>query len=149
MDDILNMFMGGRGGPAQKRKVEVKPIVKQIEVTLADIYNGKDIQVDVERQRICTPCNGLGGTDDTAVQTCTGCKGRGMKTTMRQMGPGMYSQSTGPCDDCHGQGEMINPEKRCKECKGKKVKRDRKKIKVEMDKGSPQGEQFTIHGEGN
>jgi len=44
---------------------------------------------------------------------------------------------------------MINPEKRCKECKGKKVKKDRKKIKVEMDKGSPQGEQFTIHGEGN
>jgi hypothetical protein len=25
------------------------------------------------------------------VQKCTGCKGRGMKTTMRQMGPGMYS----------------------------------------------------------
>lgn len=51
MDDILNMFMGGggRGGPAQKRKVEVKPIVKQIEVTLADIYNGKEVSVDVER----------------------------------------------------------------------------------------------------
>lgn len=68
---------------------------------------------------------------------------------MRQMGPGMYSQSTGPCDDCHGQGEMINAEKRCKTCKGKKVNKDRKKLKVEMDKGSPQGEQFTIHGEGN
>lgn len=72
-----------------------------------------------------------------------------MKTTMRQMGPGMYSQSTGPCDDCHGQGEMINPEKRCKDCKGKKVKKERKKVKVEMDKGSPNGEQFVVHGEGD
>jgi len=68
---------------------------------------------------------------------------------MRQMGPGMYSQSTGPCEDCSGQGEMINMEKRCKVCKGKKVKRDKKKVKVEMDKGSPQGEQFIVHGEGD
>lgn len=68
---------------------------------------------------------------------------------MRQMGPGMYTQSQGPCDDCHGQGEMIDPEKRCKDCKGKKVKKDRKKLKVEMDKGTPQGEQFIIHGEGD
>ena len=40
-------------------------------------------------------------------------------------------------------------EKRCKTCKGKKVKRDRKKVKVEMDKGSPSGEQFIVHGEGD
>ena len=40
-------------------------------------------------------------------------------------------------------------EKRCKVCKGKKVKRDNKKVQVEMDKGSPNGEQFTVHGEGD
>lgn len=40
-------------------------------------------------------------------------------------------------------------EKRCKICKGKKVKRDRKKCVVEVDKGSPNGEQFTVHGEGD
>lgn len=40
-------------------------------------------------------------------------------------------------------------EKRCKTCKGKKVKRDRKKVSVEVDKGSPNGEQFTVHGEGD
>jgi DnaJ family protein A protein 2 len=72
-----------------------------------------------------------------------------MKTVMRQMGPGMYSQSTGPCDDCNGQGEMIDPKKRCKKCKGKKVNKEKKNVKVEMDKGSPSGEQFTVHGEGN
>jgi DnaJ family protein A protein 2 len=44
---------------------------------------------------------------------------------------------------------MIDPSKRCKECKGKKVKKERKKVKVEMDKGSPNGEQFVVHGEGD
>ena len=151
MDDIFSMFMGGPrpGGAQKKQKVEVKPIMKQVDVSLADIYNGKELEVQVERFRLCETCNGVGGTDATAVQTCTGCKGRGMKTVMRQMGPGMYSQSTGPCDDCGGQGEMINPEKRCKKCKGKKVNKETKPVRVEMDKGSPNGEQFTVHGEGN
>ena len=57
-----------------------------------------------------------------------------MVTKMRQMGPGMYSQSTQPCDDCDGAGEIINLEKRCKTCKGKKIKRDKKKIEQEIDK---------------
>jgi len=85
MDDLFSMFMGGRGGPGgpSKKQMRVKPITKQIEVTLADIYNGKEIFVDVDRQRVCSECNGIGGTDETAVQPCKGCKGRGMKTTMR------------------------------------------------------------------
>jgi DnaJ family protein A protein 2 len=92
MDDLFSMFMGGRGGGApSKKQMRVKPITKQVEVTLADIYNGKEIFVEVDRQRVCGECNGIGGSDATAVQTCKGCKGRGMKTTMRQMGPGMYS----------------------------------------------------------
>lgn len=141
MDDIFSMFMGGgRGGPAQKRQARVKPIAKHVEVSLADIFNGKTVEIEVDRQRICVACNGLGGTDASAVQCCPGCKGRGMRTTMRQMGPGMYSQSTGPCEECGGTGEIIDMAKRCKVCKGKKVKRDKKTLSVEVDKGSPNGE---------
>jgi DnaJ family protein A protein 1 len=44
---------------------------------------------------------------------------------------------------------MIDMAKRCKTCKGKKVIRDKKKLSVDIDKGSPNGEQFTIHGEGD
>jgi DnaJ-class molecular chaperone len=41
--------------------------VKQIEVTLEDLYNGKEIEIDIERHRICSTCKGVGGTDPTAV----------------------------------------------------------------------------------
>jgi len=68
---------------------------------------------------------------------------------MRQMGPGMYSQTTQPCDECNAEGEIIDPTKRCKVCKGKKVKRDNTDLKIEIDKGSPNGEQQVIHGEGD
>jgi len=151
MDDIFSMFMGGGrpggGGPA--RKAKVKPLAKQVDVTLADIYNGKTLEVIVDRHRLCEACDGIGGTDKSAVQTCGPCKGQGVRTILRQMGPGMYTQSRGPCDECGGQGETFDMTKRCKKCKGKKVQKTLKKLEVELDKGSPNGAQFTIHGEGD
>ena len=140
MDDIFSMFMGG-GGPrgGAQRKAKVKPIARQIEVILADIYNGKTLDIEVERQRICEGCDGIGGTDKSAVQKCSACKGQGFRTILRQMGPGMYSQSRGPCDECGGQGEIFDMSKRCKKCKGKKVVKNKKSIQVEIDKGSPNG----------
>lgn len=84
MDDIFSMFMGGRGGgPAQKKKMRVKPITRQVEVSLADVYNGKEVEILIDRQRLCSDCNGVGGSDASAVQTCSACKGRGMRTIMR------------------------------------------------------------------
>jgi DnaJ-class molecular chaperone len=118
----------------------VKPLGKVLEVTLEDLYNGKEFEFEVERHRICSKCNGVGGSDAKAVQTCKGCKGKGMRTVMMQLGPGMYSQRTGPCDECNGQGESIDPSKKCKTCNGKKIKSEKKVLKVEVDKGAPHGE---------
>jgi DnaJ family protein A protein 2 len=35
----------------------------------------------------------------------------------------------------------------CKPCNGKKVQKEKKKLKIEIDKGAPNGERYTIHGE--
>jgi len=72
-----------------------------------------------------------------------------MRTVMMQLGPGMYSQRTGPCDECDGKGESIDQSKKCKTCSGKKLQKEKKKMKVEVDKGAPNGEKYTIHGEGD
>ena len=61
----------------------------------------------------------------------------------------MYSQRQVQCDECNGEGEIIDPSKRCKLCKGKKIKREQKTLKVEVDKGAPNGERFTLNGEGD
>ena len=70
-----------------------------------------------------------------------------MVTKMVQLGPGMYSQSSGPCDDCHGKGEIINEKDKCKECNGKKVVKEKKVIDVEIDKGTPDKYEYKFHGE--
>lgn len=116
---------------------------------MEDLYNGKELTVNIERHRICSKCNGVGGSDPSAVKTCSGCKGKGMRTVMMQLGPGMYSQRTGPCDECQGKGQMIDPAKQCKTCMGKKIKKESKTITVEIDKGAPNGEKYIKHGEGD
>lgn len=68
-----------------------------------------------------------------------------MKMTMIR--PGMYSQSSGPCDDCRGKGEIVDEKNKCKFCDGKKVVKDKKIIDVEIDKGAPNNQQYVFHGE--
>lgn len=147
MDDLLAQMMGMRrpgGGPQGPKKG--KPMQHPLKMTLEEIHTGKKTKIAINRDRKCEPCNGRGGKEG-AVQKCTGCRGRGMVTKMQQIGPGMYTQSNGPCDDCYGKGEVIDEANKCKICNGKKVKREKKIIDVEVDAGSPNGTQLTFHGE--
>jgi len=66
---------------------------------------------------------------------------------MQMVGPGMYTQRRGPCDDCGGKGEQIDEKNRCKECHGRKTTKERKIIEVSIDKGAPNGERYVFHGE--
>lgn len=42
----------------------------------------------------------------------------------------MYTQRTGPCEDCRGKGEQINEKDKCKNCNGKKVAKEKKILDV-------------------
>lgn len=139
MDDILGqMFggMGGRGGRQQAGPKKGKPVMHPLKVSLEEIYTGKQTKIAVNRERICSKCEGKGGKDG-AVQKCGTCRGRGMVNKMTMLGPGMYSQTTGPCDDCRGQGEVIDEKNKCKTCNGKKVVKEKKILEAQIDKGAP------------
>jgi len=84
------MFGGGRGGGGRQGPKKGKSVMHPVKATLEDLYNGKTSKVAVNRDRICSKCNGKGGKEG-AVQNCSGCKGRGIKVTMQMLGPGMYT----------------------------------------------------------
>ena len=65
---------GGPRGPTKG-----KPVQHGIKMTLEDVYKGKTAKLALNRDRICTECDGRGGKDG-ANSTCPGCKGRGMRT---------------------------------------------------------------------
>ena len=148
MEDLLGMFGGRRpgGGAGPSGPKKGKPVMHPMKCTLEELYNGKSTKIAVNRDRICAACTGLGGKEG-AVQKCTTCRGRGMVTRMTQLGPGMYSQSQGPCDDCSGKGEVIDEANKCQVCKGKKVTKEKKILEAMIDKGAPNNCQYKFHGE--
>lgn len=67
------------------------------------------------------------GGKSGSVTTCKKCKGSGIQTMYRQIGPGMVQQMQSQCDDCGGSGDFIREKDRCKKCKGKRlIERDHK-----------------------
>lgn len=137
-------FFGG-GGPRQGGPRRTKDLVHRVHVSLEDLYKGKTTKLALTRNIICGKCKGKGGKDG-AVRTCNSCNGRGVKITLRQMGP-MIQQMQSSCDECSGTGEIINAKDRCQICKGKKVVPEKKILEVHIDKGMKNGQTVTFNGE--
>lgn len=63
MGDIFEMLNGGQFGGRKNKKGPKKcsPIKQILKATLEDIYFGRKIKVQVNRERVCTLCSGVGG----------------------------------------------------------------------------------------
>ncbi|CAG9319855.1 unnamed protein product [Blepharisma stoltei] len=139
-------LLSGRGG---RRREQSGPqrgedATHTLKASLEEIYNGAVKKIAINRDRVCQACNGEGGTN---AKTCSGCKGRGMVNKLQMIGPNMYTQSVGACDDCNGTGKTYDAKNRCKECKGKRIFQERKVIEVTIDKGIPNHHKYSFMGE--
>lgn len=146
-EDIFSSFFGGGffGGGRQKSSGprKGKDLVHSLSVSLEDLYKGKTIKLSCQKKVLCSKCDGKGGKD---VATCSGCRGTGVRVTLRQIGP-MVQQMQAHCGECEGTGEIIK--EKCKQCIGKKTVNDKKILEVHIDKGMEHGHKITFSGEGD
>jgi DnaJ family protein A protein 2 len=141
--------MGGGGGGGRRRQRRGEDLVHPLEVTLEDLYNGKATKLALRKNVICTVCAGKGGKNPDSVKPCDGCKGSGVKVTLRQLGPGMVQQLQSVCTKCRGQGEVIKEKDRCKKCRGNKVVQEKKVLEIFIDKGMRHKQKIVFSGEGD
>lgn len=66
-----------------------------------------------------------------------------------EIGPGMYAQSQGPCEECHGAGDTMIEEDKCEKCKGEKILEEKNEIMVKLEPGVPENHFYTFEGEGH
>lgn len=137
-------FYGAGGGSRRPRKGETMKY--PLSVKLEDLYMGKRTKLALEKNVICSNCDGKGGKTG-ATRKCGTCKGRGFKVAMRQVGMGMIQQMQVPCDDCGHTGEIAKD--RCKKCKGKKVTVEKKYLDIYIEKGMSSGQKIVQKGEGD
>lgn len=115
MNDMFSRGFGF-GGFSGFREEQVpekdEDIAIRLELTLADIKNGKSFTIDVQKQKKCTVCNGIGGTKKTVCGTCNGAR---MQTHQRSE-KGFVFMSHSPCNSCSAKGFFVENE--CNICRG-------------------------------
>jgi len=102
----------------------------------------------ITRNVLCDGCKGNGSSDGKNY-TCDSCDGQGTKVVMRQMGPGMYTQSQVHCPKCRGEGEVIPENRKCTKCHSNKLIEEKKILTVEVDRGTKDGKRIIFRGESN
>ena len=147
--DIFENMFGGNSffsGRHQQRRTE--DTVKQIPLSLEEIYIGKTIKRLYKLERKCVKCNGIGASDPSDIINCRHCNGTGHITKIQRMGP-MISQTTRPCNYCNGNGKIINPDKKCKKCNGNKINIISEEININIPSGIKNEMPIIIKHKGN
>ncbi|KAI3925971.1 hypothetical protein MKW98_028107 [Papaver atlanticum] len=143
--EMFQSFFGRQnGGPGGKRKG--KDAVHALKVSLEDLYSGTSKKLSLSRNVICTKCTGKGSKSGASTM-CFGCRGSGMKVSIRHLGPSMIQQMQHPCNECKGTGETMRDEDRCPQCKGDKVVQEKKVLEVHVEKGMQHGQKIKFPGQ--
>ena len=147
--DLFDGIFGGGGMPGftrgSQRKRQARSVVKEISVSLDDIFNETNLKMSLNSQQKCEKCNGLGGESSSSFLKCARCDGSGMFVQIQQLGPGMISQSTQKCGECNGKGKKLDPSKRCKECKGRGALKKKTKIELQLNKTHKEGDKVVFN----
>lgn len=120
-----------QGYQKSKKMTKIPNINVDVEVSLEEIYNGKDIQLIITRYII-----------ESSILSkdisCTDCGGSGIKKTMRQIALSMTQIMTVPCESCKESG--LNKSL---------LKSEKIKVEYHIPKGVFHGMKLTIENEGH
>jgi len=130
----------------QIMKSSVPDLTITEEVSLEDLYTGRQYKKMIERLSLCIQCNGH-GTQDGQEHKCTDCRGSGVQ--IRVVHNGHIIQHTQQiCNLCRGGGMDIKIPK-CTRCNGKKLMKEMKEVTIVIPRGAHEGIGIGIKEEGN
>lgn len=150
--DILNNFFGeGIGGfdfgfgRSRRRAIRGSDIRKSIRLGFEEAVWGKEVEVSVERQVVCSECDGT-GAQGGKLKTCPQCGGSGRVRQVRNTLLGGISIVSN-CPTCGGSGEVAD--KKCDKCGGDGVVREKKRVTIKVPQGSYDGMILRFRNGGN
>ena len=137
---FADMFGGGGGG--RQRQTRGSDLRYELEITMSEAFNGKDMEISVPVREECDTCDGIGAAPGAAVETCGMCGGAGRVRT--QQG---FFQMERACPKCAGQGEYVSDP--CKSCDGTGQTRVTRDLDVNIPAGVEDGTRIRLSGEGD
>ncbi|MBL0343502.1 MAG: molecular chaperone DnaJ [Bacteroidetes bacterium] len=139
-------FFGGNGGGGRRHVNRGSNLRIKVKLTLAEIANGVEKKIKVNKTVACTSCTGSGAQNGSAFSKCVTCNGAGQvrrvtNTILGQM------QTTSTCPTCQGEGQTIT--NKCKSCHGHGTIPGEEVIAINIPPGVGEGMQVTVSGKGN
>ena len=123
---------------------KTKDLSFHLEVTLSEFYSGHKRNLRVNRNVVCTYCEGSGAKDPSTIKICTTCHGRGFQIKQAQIAPGMFQRMNITCSTCKSTGKIIlSP---CNKCQDGLIA-EKKVLSVNIEAGMMPGHEITFHGE--
>lgn len=145
---IPGFFGGMHRGNGFNNEVSRKSPDKKltINLSLAEVYLGKQVPIDFVKMICCDTCQGRGAKNAESVITCNCCNGQGRIVKMIKMGH-MIQQIVQPCSACAGKGKIIKPGNECDICQGKKAVSVKRHLDCYVRPGSQPGTVITFKNE--
>jgi len=148
INDIFEAFFdGGMGGSSRASSGPKRGsrITANVDLSFEEAAKGVTKEIEVDRMEKCDTCKGTGAKPGTSTKTCSTCNGTGQVQSYQNTILGRIATSR-PCQNCHGEGTII--ETPCPDCKGKKNVRKRVKISVKIPAGIDNGQTISLRGQG-
>jgi len=160
MDDIFSQFgdifggafggsfSGFSGGRQQtRRRVNRGSNIRvKVALTLAEISNGVEKKIKVNKYIGCESCEGTGAKNGSSYGSCGTCNGSGQVVRVTNTFLGQM-QTASTCPTCHGEGKSITD--KCPQCAGQGVTRGEDIISINIPAGVEEGMQLSVTGKGN
>ena len=141
LGNILEGMFGeglGVGGAGVRRGED---LTYEMEVSLEEAATGIERRIRLRRPEPCRTCGGSGAAPGQQLITCLACGGQGR--VGYSQGVFSFTQS---CDRCQGRGRIVGTP--CKDCGGKGVVKETRKIAVKVPGGVDTGTLVRVAGEG-
>lgn len=140
-DDLFGEFMNQRRPRQRSGRERGVDLRYNMEIELAEAYNGKTAQIRVPTSVACESCSGSGAKAGTSPTICRTCGGSGKLRASQ----GFFTIER-TCHACQGRGEVI--ETPCPSCHGaSRVMRERT-LSVTIPVGVEDGTRIRLAGEG-
>lgn len=141
MDDFFNPFMQNRPRVVKGDNVEII-----VNLTLEEIFNGGEKEINFTRKCVCSDCKGSGLSSKGKREFCPHCNGSGRIRNVSRNGYSTFIQE-GICPHCNGVGQkIINP---CKKCNGSGLSDVDEKTTIRIPVGVANGTALSIEGLGS
>lgn len=153
--DIFSMFEeifgGGGGGPfggGRQRRGRQGPqrgydLQTQAEVTLEEVAEGVEREIEFTRQDLCESCKGSGAAPGAQPIACVACGGAGQ---VAQSGLGGMFRMVTTCPSCGGAGKVVK--EKCTTCGGDGRQPKKRVLNVKIPVGIHDGQAIRVPGEG-